>query len=128
MRQGRKLAREFQGSVDQLIKEAELEEVKNLATAAKRGRLDRELEKVIDPTGELKQAVDATAVKRELNADGTSLPAPAPTAPAQTAPAPPPALAGPAAEPTPASSVGAVAAAPKAEAEPEPATPTAPAN
>jgi sec-independent protein translocase protein TatB len=128
MRQGRKLAREFQGSVDQLIKEAELEEVKNLATAAKRGRLDRELEKVIDPTGELKQAVDANAVKRELNADGTSLPAPAPTAPAQTAPAPPPALAGPAAEPTPASSVGAVAAAPKAEAEPEPATPTAPAN
>jgi sec-independent protein translocase protein TatB len=127
MRQGRKLAREFQGSVDQLIKEAELEEVKNLATAAKRGRLDRELEKVIDPTGELKQAVDANAVKRELNADGASLPAPAPTAPAQTAPMPPPAVAGPA-SPPPASSAGGEVAAPKAEAEPEPATPTAPAN
>jgi len=104
MRQGRKLAREFQSSVDQLIKEAELEEVKNLATAAKQGRLDREIEKVVDPSGELKQAVDARAVRRELNADGTTAPAitpPPPTAPtvaplmadapAPAAPAEPPA-------------------------------------
>ena len=63
MKQGRKLAREFQNSVDQLIKEAELDEVKNLATAAKQGRLDRVIEKAIDPTGEIKQAVDAKAVR-----------------------------------------------------------------
>jgi sec-independent protein translocase protein TatB len=81
MKQGRKLAREFQSSVDQLIKEAELDEVKNLAAAAKHGRLDREIEKAIDPTGEIKQAVDAKDVQRELNAGGNSQAIPAPVAP-----------------------------------------------
>lgn len=127
MRQGRKLARDFQGSVDQIIKEAELEEVKNLATAAKRGRLDREIEKVIDPSGELKQAVDPNAVKRELNADGTSLspaiPKAPPTAPMLPKPEPDPAVvATPEITPPPVApqTVGAKPA--KAEPEPEPAT------
>jgi sec-independent protein translocase protein TatB len=81
MKQGRKLAREFQGSIDQLIKEAELDEVKNLATAAKQGRLDRAIEKAIDPTGEIKQAVDAKEVQRELSAGGNAQAIPAPVAP-----------------------------------------------
>jgi len=99
MKQGRKLAREFQNSVDQLIKEAELDEVKNLATAAKQGRLDSVIEKAIDPTGEIKQAVDAKAVQRELNAGGNTKAIPAPVAPPASVTMPPAAAASEAAAP-----------------------------
>lgn len=94
MKQGRKLAREFQNSVDQLIKEAELDEVKNLAAAAKRGQLDSMIEKAIDPTGEIKQAVDPKAVQRELNAGGISKAIPAPMAPPASVTVPPAATEG----------------------------------
>lgn len=127
MKQGRKLAREFQGSVDQLIKEAELEEVKNLATAVKQGRLDREIEKVIDPSGEIKKAVDAKAVQRELNADGNTQAIPAPVAPPASV-TPPPAIATsePAASGPPPEKSADEAAAGKPDADPEPKPETAP--
>lgn len=129
MKQGRKLAREFQGSVDQLIKEAELEDVKKLATAAKQGRLDREIEKAIDPSGEIKQAVDAKAVQRELNAGGKTQAIPAPMAPAASITPPPAAAAtsepfAPAAPPeTPAGEMTPGSAKAEAEAKPEPLPP-----
>ncbi len=133
MKQGRKLAREFQNSVDQLIKEAELDEVKNLATAAKQGRLDSVIEKAIDPTGEIKQAVDAKAVQRELNAGGDTKAIPAPVAPPASVTIPPATVEGAPAAPatleTSALSKGDGAKAETApDGKPEPTTPTIPAS
>jgi len=105
LKQGRKLAREFQNSVDQLVREAELEDAKKLVTAAKQGRLGNEIGKAIDPEGEIKKAVDADAMKRELGAGGTTAKIPAPVAPASSVtppPVPPAATPGPAAAPEPA--------------------------
>jgi sec-independent protein translocase protein TatB len=58
LRTGRKLAREFQSSVDQLVKEAELEEAKKLVTDVKTGGIARAIEKTVDPEGEVKSALD----------------------------------------------------------------------
>lgn len=99
LKQGRKLAREFQNSVDQLVREADLEDAKKLVTAAKQGRLGSEIGKAIDPEGEIKQAVDAQAVKRELNAGGITSKIPAPVAPASSVTPPPPASLPPASPP-----------------------------
>jgi sec-independent protein translocase protein TatB len=118
MKQGRKLAREFQNSVDQLVREAELEDAKKLVTAAKQGRLGNEIGKAIDPEGEIKKAVDADAVKRELGAGGTTAKIPAPVAPASSVTPPPPVS--PPATPEPAAPPGEPAAPAPQAAEPAP--------
>ncbi|WP_119458791.1 Sec-independent protein translocase protein TatB [Rhodospirillaceae bacterium SYSU D60014] len=57
VRKARKLAREFQSGVDELVREAELDEAKKTLQSASRTNLNRELEKTIDPTGEVSKAV-----------------------------------------------------------------------
>lgn len=52
----RAVARDFQGSLDQMIREAELEEVRKQVESATTLDLDRTIEKTIDPSGELKQS------------------------------------------------------------------------
>ncbi len=126
LKQGRKLAREFQNSVDQLVREAELEDAKKLVTAAKQGRLGNEIGKAIDPEGEIKKAVDADAVKRELGAGGTTAKIPAPVAPASSV-TPPPPVSPPATPESAAPPSEPVAPAPPA-AEPEPASAEPPAD
>ncbi len=128
LKQGRKLAREFQNSVDQLVREAELEDAKKLVTAAKQGRLGNEIGKAIDPEGEIKKAVDADAVKRELGAGGTTAKIPAPVAPASSVTPPPPVS--PPATPEPAAPPGEPAAPvpPAAEPAPDPASVEPPAD
>lgn len=46
----RKLAREFQGGVDDLIREAELDDAKKVILATKKD-LESDIEKAVDPTG-----------------------------------------------------------------------------
>jgi sec-independent protein translocase protein TatB len=67
MKTARKLAREFQSSVDQLVKEAELEEAKKLVTDVQTGGIGRAIEKTVDPTGEVKSALDPKAIEREAS-------------------------------------------------------------
>ena len=57
VRKARKLAREFQSGVDELVREAELDEAKKTLQSASRTNLNRELEKAIDPTGDVSKAV-----------------------------------------------------------------------
>jgi sec-independent protein translocase protein TatB len=132
MRQVRKLSREFQSGVDSLVREAELDEAKNIVTSVKRGTIGREIEKAVDPTGEISRSLDPKQIKRE--ADAATAPKPAVTAPkpvASDAGAPasstPASDAAPAAAPAkPASIViGPVGAAPAKPAEEAPAPPAA---
>ncbi|MFZ5791829.1 MAG: Sec-independent protein translocase protein TatB [Pseudomonadota bacterium] len=80
LKSARKMAREFQNSVDQLVREAELEEAKKLVVEAQRGGVDRAIEKTIDPTGEVKEALDPKALEREANAGGEVKPQQPPVA------------------------------------------------
>jgi Tat protein translocase TatB subunit len=55
--QARAIAREFQGSLDQMIREAELEEVRREIKKATEVDLEKEFKSTVDPTGELAEAV-----------------------------------------------------------------------
>jgi sec-independent protein translocase protein TatB len=97
MRTARKMAREFQSGVDQIVREAELDEARKTVTQAGGLNLGKEIEKVVDPTGETKRALNTDPTKAA--SAGTAAPqiaAPTPaagptagTAPA-AAPSPPP--------------------------------------
>jgi len=85
MRQVRKLSREFQSGVDSLVREAELDEAKKIVTSVQRGTIGREIEKAIDPTGEISKSIDPKQIRRE--ADAATSPKPAVTAATPAAPA-----------------------------------------
>ena len=82
MRQVRKLSREFQSGVDSLVREAELDEAKKIVTSVKQGTIGREIEKAVDPTGEITKSLDPKQIKREADAAT----APKPAAPVVAAP------------------------------------------
>lgn len=54
----RGMAREFQGHLDDVVREAELQEVRDGLNKAKRMDLGREIEKEVDPTGEFTKDLD----------------------------------------------------------------------
>src|SRR5262245_5005424 len=90
MRQARKLAREFQSGVDDLVRQAELDEAKKAVEDARRN-ITQELEKTVDPTGEMKQAFadDPSGVSSPTPSIPAAPPAPAaaPSAPTASEPA-----------------------------------------
>lgn len=53
VRKARGLAREFQSGIDDMIREADLEDAKKALDNAKRMDIDKAVENVIDPTGEV---------------------------------------------------------------------------
>jgi len=57
MRKARTLSREFQSSIDQMIREAELEEVRQDLKKASEFDLDKEFHNTIDPTGSLSESL-----------------------------------------------------------------------
>src|SRR5207302_9688763 len=57
VRKARTLSREFQSSIDQMIREAELEEVREELKKASEFDVEREIRSAIDPTGELAESV-----------------------------------------------------------------------
>ncbi len=68
--QARAVAREFQGSIDQMIRESELEDVRREVEKVASTDIGHQIEKSIDPTGELQGALTPP----ELT-DGTPPPA-----------------------------------------------------
>jgi sec-independent protein translocase protein TatB len=60
----RKLAGEFQSGINEIVREAELEDARKAAQSISRGSVSKAIEKVVDPTGELKSTV--TSVEKEL--------------------------------------------------------------
>jgi sec-independent protein translocase protein TatB len=56
-RKARAIAREFQGSIEDLVREAELDEVKRHVDEATRFNLEEEFTKTVDPQGELQRSL-----------------------------------------------------------------------
>lgn len=105
---GRSMAREFQRSLEDMAREAELDDVKREIEKAGRINLSKTIEDTIDPTGEIGKAFDPTAASKARRAkaagvkpsatpaapatgsvaNGGAGPEPAPVAPASKPPAP----------------------------------------
>ena len=54
----RAIAREFQSSLDQMMREAELEEMRKQVEQATNVNLAHEIERTIDPAGEMRKSLD----------------------------------------------------------------------
>src|SRR5438874_1958331 len=57
LRKARTLSREFQSSVDQMIRDAELDEMRQELKKATEFDIEKEIHKTVDPTGELAESV-----------------------------------------------------------------------
>jgi sec-independent protein translocase protein TatB len=57
VRKARTLSREFQSSIDQMIREAELDEVRQELKKATEFDLEKEIKQTVDPTGELTESI-----------------------------------------------------------------------
>jgi sec-independent protein translocase protein TatB len=89
VRKARTLSREFQSSVDQMIREAELEEVRQELKKATEFDAEKELRNTIDPTGELAESIKPPDIPDYFDHS------PAPEASEAAAAEPTPALAAP---------------------------------
>jgi len=99
MGKARGMAREFQNNVDDMIREAELDEVRKQVQKLETGEFAREIEKAVDPKGELNTALktpDFSLAGQSTDISGPpQVPPPADPAPALP-PAEPPVTAPPA--------------------------------
>jgi len=104
LRTGRKLAGEFRSGMDELLREAELEETRRSISQAMSEGVEKTLAENVDSTGELKAAISTDPLK-ELEAPATTAPGAAAPEAAPTIiehdapPAPPHSIMPPAAEP-----------------------------
>jgi len=72
VRKARMLTRDFQNSVDEMIREADMEDVRRQATELRNINIGREVEKTIDPSGSLRDAFDPNITTKPRNADAHS--------------------------------------------------------
>ncbi len=86
VRKARTLSREFQSSIDQMIREAELDEVRQDLKKVTEFDLEREFHNTVDPTGELAHSIKPPDLPDHFEEPGTSTPAVTPEAPALPAP------------------------------------------
>jgi len=61
------LAREFQSGVDEMVKEAELDDLKKEMNEATSGNFKKSIEDTIDPDGDLKKDLNMKDVEADLN-------------------------------------------------------------
>src|SRR3546814_3273340 len=67
MRKARSLTREFQSGIDDIVREAELEDARKALDATRGGNLKRTIANAIDPEGEV--AGEVTGVERAARSD-----------------------------------------------------------
>lgn len=69
MRKARRLASEFQGHMDDIVREADLAEVKNTVQSIKNKDIGSAVSQALDPSGELTRDFDATIqdAQKEMN-------------------------------------------------------------
>jgi sec-independent protein translocase protein TatB len=92
VRKARNISREFQGHIDQMIREAELEELREQVKKASTVDINKEFEKTIDPTGSLAESLKTPPLP-DLNEAFAPPPTSAASASATPAAAPEPASA-----------------------------------
>lgn len=81
----RKLAGEFQSGVNEIVREADLEDARKMAQGISKGSISKAIEKAVDPTGDLKTTIKgveteakAAAVINSPNPAAAPAPTPAP--------------------------------------------------
>jgi sec-independent protein translocase protein TatB len=79
LRAGRKLAGEFRSGVDELVREAELDETRRSITQAMTEGMDNTIGKTIDPSGEIKASLEGNLLAEEPTADQSPAELPGPT-------------------------------------------------
>ena len=91
MRKARRLASEFQGHMDDLVREADLDEVRKTVTSIKNQDVGSVIGQAVDPTGDLTREIDTTLADAREQVKEIKLEAgPTPTAaPVSTFPAAP---------------------------------------
>jgi sec-independent protein translocase protein TatB len=62
----RKLAGEFQSGVNEIVREADLEDARKVAQGISKGSISKAIEKAVDPTGEMKTTI--TGIETEAKA------------------------------------------------------------
>src|SRR5713226_5876879 len=87
VRKARTLSREFQSSIDQMIREAELEEVRQDLKKASEFDIGKEIRNTVDPTGELAESIKPPDVPDYFEEAEGPKPATTEAAPALAAPA-----------------------------------------
>src|SRR5947209_10725024 len=65
-RRARAIAREFQGSLDQMVREAELDEVKRHIDRASSFNFENEIRQSVDPTGDLQRSLSDPVMSNPL--------------------------------------------------------------
>lgn len=78
VRKARMLTREFQSSIDDMVREADLEEVRKQALELKQLNVAKQIEKTIDPTGSLRNAFDPEDGGKPAASPTAAAPDPAP--------------------------------------------------
>lgn len=99
MGRARALAREFQSSIDDMIRESELEKIKSEVDKLGSGDLQKHIENTIDPEGDINRALNTPAVSLTEPSAAAAAPAAAQPGPASEPPSAPhaaPAPSGPA--------------------------------
>jgi sec-independent protein translocase protein TatB len=76
VKKARTLSREFQSSVEQMIREAELDEMRQELKKATEIDLDKEFRQTIDPTGSLAESLKPPQLPKFSDADLPAAPAP----------------------------------------------------
>lgn len=92
----RELARDFQHGIDEVVREAELDELKKQVTQIQHADVNKKIEETIDPTGEIRRDLALDEVREELDRTAQAV---STTASTDSAPAAVPDT--PAPEPTP---------------------------
>ena len=94
VRKARTLSREFQSSVEQMVREAELDEVREQLKKASEINIDQEFRQAVDPTGSLAESLKPPELpnfsgpaRPETYRDAPAVPEPADAAPPVIAPA-----------------------------------------
>jgi sec-independent protein translocase protein TatB len=65
-RRARSIAREFQGSLDQMMRESELDEVKRHIDRASSFDVENEIRRAVDPTGEVQRSLSEPVLANPL--------------------------------------------------------------
>ena len=84
----RRLAGEFQSGINEIVREAELEDARKAAQSMTKGSISKAFEKAVDPTGEMKSTVSSLEKDvKQIKSEPISPVGPIPPAPALSAPA-----------------------------------------
>ncbi len=89
IRKVRGMASEFQRGLDEVVREAEIDEIRKEITKTTEFDVTKELEKTIDPTGNMARELDMSDLQSDLDETArrsTALPSPERSEPAAKAP------------------------------------------